>query len=129
MARTVRRSGRLKNLQSAKPNQEMIVEKIDLAGSESEEESLDQQSNLEPFLHQENSEPIVQQLNAECIVQEVNTEAVVQEAYSEPLAQLFNSEPISNQHNLEEKIDFLVQSVEEFKSQVSNWISSVLLWL
>ncbi|CDP03627.1 unnamed protein product [Coffea canephora] len=118
MARTVRRSGRLKNLQSAKPNQEVIVEEIDLAGSESEEESLDQQSNLEPFLHQENSEPIVQQLNAEHIVQEVNTEAVVQEANSEPLVQPFNSQPISNQHNLEEKIDFLVQSVEEFKSQV-----------
>lgn len=106
---TVRRSGRLRNLQSAKPNQEMIVEEIDLASSESEEESRDQQSN---------SEPMVQQLNAERIVQEANTEAIVQEVNSEPLSQPFNLEPISNQHDLGKKIDFLVQSVEEFRSQV-----------
>lgn len=79
----MRRSGRLRNLPSPVPNQQMIVEEIDLAASEQEEE---------PLVEQFNSEP-----------------------------------PPPNLQTLESKIDFLVQSVQEFKSQVS-CLSLAYLW-
>lgn len=88
----IRRSARLRNLQLSMSNKEKIVEEIDLTNSDQEEVPLVQQSNSEPLVEQLNSEPLVRQLN---------------------------SEPMSNLQNLEEKIDFLVQSVREFKYPVS----------
>ncbi|KAL3531349.1 hypothetical protein ACH5RR_010671 [Cinchona calisaya] len=98
MKAVTRKSGRLRSLRSPMSNQEMMVEEIDLADTDKEEDPLVQQSPG-PRVQQLNSEPLAQQFN------------------SEPLAQQINSEPVSNLQSLEDKIDFLVQSVKEFKSQ------------
>lgn len=125
----VRRSGRLRNLRPAMPNQEMIAKEIDLTDSGREEEPnvqhlnsepLVQQLNTEPLDQQLNSEPFVQQLNTELLDQELNSEPLVQQLNTRPLDQQLNSEPISNEHDLKDKIDFLVECVKEFNAQVYN---------
>ncbi|KAL0435745.1 UNVERIFIED_CONTAM: hypothetical protein Sradi_0282400 [Sesamum radiatum] len=109
----IRRSSRLKSsaLPNGKRKVEPSVEHVILVESRKEEAPDGQQVGTLPIVSEKNVEEEAPQMNVEEEAAQMNVEEEAQQV------QQLHTVPVVRGRNLEEKVDYIIQAVDEFKSK------------